>query len=36
MKQRKGWSLTQPEPGIMIWQAPNRRRYVIAPARYAS
>src|SRR5260370_22406584 len=22
MKQREGWILTQPRPGIMIWQAP--------------
>jgi Domain of unknown function (DUF222) len=36
MKQREGWTLTQPEPGIMIWEAPSRRRYVTTPARYAS
>jgi hypothetical protein len=36
MKQREGWTLTQPQPGIMIWEAPSRRRYVTTPARYAS
>jgi len=36
MKQREGWTLTQPQPGIMIWQAPSRRRFVTTPARYAS
>jgi len=36
MKQRECWTLTQPEPGIMIWEAPSRRRYVTTPARYAS
>jgi len=36
MKQHEGWTLTQPEPGVMIWEAPSRRRYVTTPARYAS
>jgi hypothetical protein len=36
MKQREGWTLTQPQPGIMIWQAPSRRRCVTTPVRYAS
>jgi hypothetical protein len=36
MKQREGWVLTQPRPGIMIWQAPSGRRYSTTPARYAS
>jgi hypothetical protein len=32
----EGWILTQPRPGIMIWQAPTGRRYSTTPARYAS
>jgi hypothetical protein len=33
-KQSRGWSLTQPEPGIMIWQTPAGRRYVTGPTQY--
>jgi len=36
MKQREGWILTQPRPGIMIWQFASGRRYSTTPARYAS
>jgi hypothetical protein len=36
MKQREGWQLTQPRPGLLVWQAPSGRRYSTGPARYAS
>jgi hypothetical protein len=36
MKQREGWTLTQPQPGIMTWQTPSGRRYVTTPAKYTS
>jgi hypothetical protein len=36
MKQREGWTLTQPQPGIMIWQTPSGRRYRTTPARYTA
>jgi hypothetical protein len=32
MKQRDGWHLEQPEPGIMVWRTPGRRTYVTTPA----
>jgi Domain of unknown function (DUF222) len=35
MKQREGWVLTQPEPGLLTWQAPSGRRYVTLPACYS-
>ena len=34
MKQRDGWTLTQPKPGLMIWQAPSGRCYSTTPAEY--
>lgn len=34
MKQRDGWTLTQPKPGLMIWQAPSGRCYATTPAEY--
>ncbi len=34
MKQREGWILTQPRPGIMTWQAPSGRCYTTTPAQY--
>jgi hypothetical protein len=34
MEQREGWTLTQPQPGIMTWQAPSGRHYTTAPAEY--
>jgi hypothetical protein len=30
-KQSRGWSLTQPEPGVMIWTTPSGRRYTTGP-----
>ncbi len=34
MKQREGWQLEQPRPGIMAWRTPGGRRYVTTPATY--
>jgi hypothetical protein len=34
MKQREGWLLEQPRPGMMAWQTPGGRRYVTTPATY--
>jgi hypothetical protein len=33
-KQSRGWSLSQPEPGTMIWTTPAGRRYVTGPTQY--
>jgi hypothetical protein len=30
-KQTQGWTLDQPEPGIMIWTTPGGRRYITYP-----
>jgi hypothetical protein len=32
MKQRDGWHLEQPEPGVMVWRTPGRRTYITTPA----
>src|SRR5579875_2337650 len=34
LKQAEGWSLTQPEPGVMIWRTPAGRTYVTTPTAY--
>jgi len=34
MKQRDGWRLEQPRPGIMVWLTPGGRQYVTKPAIY--
>ena len=34
VKQAPGWTLTQPEPGIMHWQAPSGRSYTTGPTVY--
>ncbi|HEX6451196.1 MAG TPA: DUF222 domain-containing protein [Trebonia sp.] len=34
VKQSRGWSVTQPEPGWHRWQAPSGRSYTKAPKRY--
>ncbi len=36
MKQREGWVLTQPEPGVLVWRAPSGRTYTTTPAVYLS
>ena len=33
-KQTQGWTLDQPEPGIMIWTVPSGRRYITCPSVY--
>ena len=34
VKQAPGWTLTQPEPGVMRWQAPSGRSYTTRPTVY--
>jgi hypothetical protein len=36
MKQRQGWQLRRPAPGIAVWRTPGKRSYVTTPAEYAS
>jgi hypothetical protein len=33
-KQSDGWSLEQPEPGVLVWRTPAGRTYVTAPTEY--
>ena len=33
-KQAPGWTLTQPEPGVMHWQTPSGRSYTTTPTVY--
>jgi hypothetical protein len=33
-KQARGWQLSQPEPGTLIWTAPSGRRYSVRPEPY--
>ncbi|MEP7026360.1 MAG: HNH endonuclease, partial [Actinomycetota bacterium] len=34
VKQRPGWSLQQPSPGIFEWRTPSGRQYRIEPDPY--
>ena len=34
VKQAPGWTLTQPEPGVMRWQTPSGRSYTTRPTVY--
>jgi Domain of unknown function (DUF222) len=34
-KQAEGWSLDQPEPGVLAWRTPAGRTYVTTPTVYA-
>ncbi|MFY9777316.1 MAG: hypothetical protein WAK28_22325, partial [Trebonia sp.] len=34
VKQAPGWTLTQPEPGVMRWQTPSGRSYTTTPTVY--
>ena len=34
VKQASGWTLTQPEPGVMAWAAPHGRSYTVTPEPY--
>ncbi len=36
MKQRQGWRLDQPEPGVLAWRTPGGRTYTTTPARYTN
>jgi hypothetical protein len=33
-KQDPGWTLEQPEPGVMVWRAPSGRTYTVTPTVY--
>jgi hypothetical protein len=33
-KQAEGWSLEQPEPGVLVWRTPSGRSYVTTPTEY--
>jgi hypothetical protein len=33
-KQAEGWSLDQPEPGVLVWRTPSGRTYATSPAVY--
>jgi hypothetical protein len=33
-KQAAGWSLEQPEPGVLVWTTPTGRTYTTCPASY--
>ena len=35
MKQRQGWRLEQPAPGILRWRTPGGRSYTTTPASYS-
>src|ERR1700722_18363188 len=34
LKQAQGWSLTQPEPGVLIWRTPHGRTFTTTPTEY--
>ncbi len=34
-KQAEGWSLEQPEPGILVWRTPSGRRYTTTRTEYS-
>jgi hypothetical protein len=33
VKRADGWTLTQPEPGVLTWTTPNGRSYTVTPNR---
>ncbi|HEX2745653.1 MAG TPA: HNH endonuclease signature motif containing protein, partial [Streptosporangiaceae bacterium] len=33
-KQAQGWSLTQPEPGVLVWCTPHGRTFITTPTEY--
>ncbi len=33
-KQAPGWTLSQPEPGVLVWTAPHGRSYTVTPSTY--
>jgi hypothetical protein len=36
VKQRQGWRLEQPEPGVLVWVTPAGWKYITGPASYAA
>ena len=36
VKQAKGWRLTQPEPGVFVWNTPSGRFYTTGPTQYVA
>jgi hypothetical protein len=34
LKQTRGWTLTQPTPGVMTWTSPAGRRYTTLPSKH--
>jgi hypothetical protein len=34
VKQARGWRLTQPEPGVFVWNTPSGRSYITGPTQY--
>jgi hypothetical protein len=34
VKQDKGWRLTQPEPGVFVWNTPSGRFYITGPTQH--
>jgi hypothetical protein len=36
MKQREGWRLNQPEPGVLVWQTHGGRTDTTTPAQYTN
>jgi hypothetical protein len=33
-KQAQGWRLLQPSPGVLVWELPHGRRYLVTPGVY--
>jgi hypothetical protein len=33
-KQAQGWRLLQPSPGVLVWELPHGRRYLVTPGIY--
>jgi hypothetical protein len=33
-KQARGWQLTQPEPGVLVWRTPHGRTFTTTPTEY--
>jgi len=33
VKQAHGWTLTQPEPAVLVWATPHGRGYTVTPNR---
>jgi hypothetical protein len=34
LKQAQGWSLAQPEPGVLLWRTPHGRTFTTTPTEY--